>query len=52
MANRKNLTRARIGVFTGAGPVTARQQAEEALLQGGGPAERDFQQRQLLEHRQ
>jgi len=29
---------------------TARKQAEEALLKAG-PAERDFQQRQLLEHR-
>jgi PAS domain-containing protein len=30
---------------------TARQQAEEALVKAGRPAERDFQQRQLLEHR-
>ena len=30
---------------------TARKQAEEALLKAGRPAERDFQQRQLLEHR-
>ena len=30
---------------------TARKQAEEALLQGRRPAERDLQQRQLLEHR-
>jgi hypothetical protein len=30
---------------------TARKQAEEALLKAGRPAERDFQQRQFLEHR-
>ncbi len=30
---------------------TARKQAEEALAQGGRAAERDLQQRQLLEHR-
>ena len=30
---------------------TARKQAEEALRQGGRAAERDLQQRQLLEHR-
>ena len=31
--------------------VTARKRAEEALLEGRGAAERDLQQRQLLEHR-
>jgi PAS domain S-box-containing protein len=35
MANGKNVTRARIGVFKGAGAVTARKQAEEALLKAG-----------------
>jgi signal transduction histidine kinase len=35
MANRKNVARARIGVFSGAGPVTARKLAEEALLKAG-----------------
>ena len=35
MANRKNVTRARIGVFAGAGAVTSRKQAEEVLLKAG-----------------
>jgi signal transduction histidine kinase len=35
MADRKNVMRARVGVFAGAGPVPARKQAEEALLKAG-----------------
>jgi PAS domain-containing protein len=35
MANRKNVTKARIGVFAGADPVTPHQQAEEAILKAG-----------------
>jgi PAS domain-containing protein len=35
VANRKNVTRARTVVFEGAGPVTARKQAEEAILKAG-----------------
>ena len=31
--------------------VTPRKRAEEALLKAGGVAKRDFQQRELLEHR-
>ena len=31
--------------------VISELQRQEALLKAGGPAERDFQQRQLLEHR-
>src|SRR4030067_972272 len=35
MANVKNVTKTRIGVSEGAGDVTARKQAEEALLKAG-----------------
>jgi signal transduction histidine kinase len=35
MANRKNVKRSRIGVFAGTGPVTARKQAEGAILKAG-----------------
>jgi signal transduction histidine kinase len=35
MANRKNVTRARTGVFAGASPVTAGKQAEETILKAG-----------------
>jgi signal transduction histidine kinase len=35
VANRKNVTRARIGVFADAGPVTGLKQAEETILKAG-----------------
>src|SRR6202451_3819337 len=35
MANRKNVTKAGIGVFASAGPATARKQPEETILQTG-----------------
>jgi hypothetical protein len=50
VASGKDVTTTRIGVSEGAGDVTSRKQAEEVLLKGG-PAARDFQQRQLLKHR-